>query len=64
MAQAEELLELARPSATPEDTYNVVFASNQSYYDLSKEAGISWKKLKTNLNKGLKLVEKKQEIAS
>lgn len=26
------------------DSYGVVFASNQSYYDLFKEAGISWKK--------------------
>ena len=26
------------------DTYNVVFASLQSYYDLFKAAGISWKK--------------------
>lgn len=46
------------------DTYNVVFASNQSYYDLFKEAGISWKKPKNNPCTGLNLVEKKQEIAS
>jgi len=30
------------------DTYNVVFASNQSYYSLFKEAGISRKQRKNN----------------
>lgn len=43
-----------------EDSYEVVFASNQSYYDLFKAAGISWKKTqKSNPNKDPELVEKK-----
>lgn len=29
------------------ETYNVVFASKQSYYSLFKEAGIAWKKRQT-----------------
>ncbi len=28
--------------------YNVVFESNQSYYNLLKEAGVSWKKTPKN----------------
>jgi len=43
-----------------EDTDDVVFTSNQSYYDLFKEAGISWKKTqKSNPKKDPELVEKK-----
>lgn len=30
------------------DTYDVVFASKQSYYSLFKEAGIAWKKRRTH----------------
>ncbi len=42
------------------DTYNVVFASSQSYYDLFKAAGISWKKTqKCNPKLEPELVEKK-----
>lgn len=43
-----------------EETYDVVFKSNQSYYELFKQAGISWKKTqKTNPNKDQDLVAKK-----
>lgn len=43
-----------------EDSYEVVFASNQSYYDLFKAAGISWKKTqKRNPKQDVELVEKK-----
>lgn len=43
-----------------EDTYNVVFASKQSYYDIFKVAGISWKKSqKRNPKADPNLVEKK-----
>lgn len=43
-----------------EDTYEVVFASKQSYYDLFAEAGISWKKTqKRNPQADPQLVEKK-----
>jgi putative transposase len=43
-----------------EDTYAVVFASKQSYYNLFQEAGISWKKThKRNPKKDPELVEKK-----
>ena len=43
-----------------EDSYGVVFESNQSYYDLFKQADISWKKTqKTNPNKDPDLVAKK-----
>ena len=42
------------------DTYNVVFASQESYYDLFKAAGISWKKTqKRNPKIEPELVEKK-----
>lgn len=42
------------------DTYNVMFASKQSYYDLFKAAGISWKKTqKRNPKLNPELVEKK-----
>ena len=42
------------------DTYNVVFASPQSYYNLFKAAGISWKKTqKRNPKIEPELVEKK-----
>ncbi|WP_414583140.1 helix-turn-helix domain-containing protein [Scytonema sp. PCC 10023] len=43
-----------------EDSYGVVFESNQSYYDLFALAGISWKKTqKSNPKKDPELVEKK-----
>lgn len=43
-----------------EGNYQVVFASNQSYYDLFAEAGISWKKTqKRNPKADPKGVEKK-----
>jgi len=42
------------------DNYNVSFASEQSYYDLFKAAGISWKKTqKCNPKLEPELVEKK-----
>ena len=43
-----------------EDNYHVVFESNQSYYDLFKQANISWKKTqKKNPRIDLDLVAKK-----
>jgi len=43
-----------------EDRFNVVFESNQSYYDLFKEANISWKKTqKKNPRLDAELVAKK-----
>jgi len=43
-----------------EDKFNVVFESNQSYYNLFKEANISWKKTqKRNPRKDPDLVAKK-----
>lgn len=43
-----------------QDNYNVVFESNQSYYDIFPKAGISWKKTqKSNPRKDPELVEKK-----
>jgi len=43
-----------------QDNYNVVFESNQSYYNLFQKAGISWKKTqKSNPRKNSELVEKK-----
>jgi len=42
------------------DNFDVVFGSNQSYYDLFKQANISWKKTqKNNPRKGPDLVAKK-----
>jgi transposase len=44
-----------------ENRYKVVFASRQSYYDIFKSAGISWKKTqKSNPKKDLNLVQKKR----
>ena len=47
-----------------QEQYDVVFESNQSYYNLFKEAGISWKKTqKKNPAKNDELVEvKRKEI--
>ncbi|BDA76109.1 hypothetical protein CAL7716_102750 (plasmid) [Calothrix sp. PCC 7716] len=43
-----------------EDNFNVIFESNQSYYDLFKQANISWKKAqKKNPRKDPHLVAKK-----
>ncbi|MBW4633595.1 MAG: winged helix-turn-helix domain-containing protein [Iphinoe sp. HA4291-MV1] len=43
-----------------EDNFNVVFESNQSYYELFKQASISWKKTqKKNPRKDPDLVAKK-----
>lgn len=43
-----------------EEHYEVVFQSQQSYYNLFKAAGISWKKSqRSNPRKDLELVEKK-----
>lgn len=43
-----------------EESYEVVFKSKQSYYDLFKEAGISWKRTQSsNPWKDPELVEKK-----
>lgn len=43
-----------------EDSFGVVFESNQSYYELFKQADISWKKTqKTNPKKSADLVAKK-----
>jgi len=43
-----------------EDNFNIIFESNQSYYDLFKEAHISWKKTqKKNPRKEPNLVAKK-----
>lgn len=43
-----------------EDSFGVVFESNQSYYELFQQAKITWKKTqKTNPNKDADLVAKK-----
>ena len=42
------------------DNFDVIFESNQSYYDLFKQANISWKKTqKNNPRKDAELVAKK-----
>lgn len=47
-----------------ESHYGVVFQSNQSYYDLFGQAGISWKKTqRSNPKKDPELVEKKNETS-
>lgn len=44
------------------DTYQVVYKSKQSYYDLLKEGGLSWKKTeKVNPKRDEAVVEKKRE---
>ena len=43
-----------------EEHYEVVFESNQSYYELFAQAGITWKKTqRSNPKKDPELVEKK-----
>lgn len=45
------------------DTYNVTFASKQSYYDLFKEAGLSWNSTqKRNPKLDLELVKKNMKL--
>ena len=45
-----------------EESFDVIFESNQSYYELFKQADISWKKTqKKNPNKDPELVAKKKE---
>lgn len=45
------------------DTYNVMFASNQSYYDLFKEASISWNSTqKRNPKLDQELVKKNRRL--
>ena len=45
------------------DTYNVTFASKQSYYDLFKEAGISWNSTqKRNPKLDLEIVKKNMRL--
>lgn len=51
---------LAELKSYVEDSFGIVFESNQSYYELFKQAGISWKKTqKTNPKKDADLVAKK-----
>jgi putative transposase len=52
--------DLQELQAQIDDYYGVVFQSNQSYYELFHEAGISWKKTqKRNPKQDPELVEKK-----
>lgn len=56
----ENYWHLAELKQQIEHSYGVVFESNQSYYNLFTEAGISWKKTqKNNPKKDQDLVEKK-----
>lgn len=53
---------LGELKAYVEDQYEVVFSSQQSYYELFEQAGISWKKTqKCNPKTDTELVKKKQQ---
>ena len=62
--RAQDYLRLSDLKNYLQEQYDVVFESNQSYYNLFKEAGISWKKTqKKNPAKNDELVEvKRKEI--
>ena len=59
--RAQNYLRLSDLQKYLKKQYNVVFESNQSYYNLLKEAGITWKKTQ-NINpaKNDKLVKAKK----
>jgi putative transposase len=58
--QQKNYWDLQELQAHIDDHYEVVFQSNQSYYELFHQAGISWKKTqKCNPKKDPELVEKK-----
>lgn len=58
--QQKNYWDLQELQAHIDDHYGVVFQSNQSYYELFHQAGISWKKTqKRNPKKDTELVEKK-----
>jgi transposase len=58
----QEYLRLSDLKRYLQQEYNVIYSSNQSYYDLLKAAGMSWKKSqKKNPAKDEKLVKKKEE---
>lgn len=58
--QQKNYWDLQELQAHIDDHYGVVFQSNQSYYELFHQAGISWKKTqKRNPKKDPELVEKK-----
>ena len=45
-----------------DEKYNVIYQAKQSYYELLKAAGISWKKSqKANPNTNQELLKKKRE---
>ena len=47
--RAQDYLRLSDLKNYLQEQYDMVFESNQSYYNLFKEAGISWKKLKKRI---------------
>ena len=59
--RAQDYLRLSDLKNYLQEQYDVVFESNQSYYNLLKEAGITWKKL-THINpaKNDELVKEKK----
>jgi putative transposase len=58
----QEYLRLSDLKRYLQQEYNVIYSSDQSYYDLLKAAGMSWKKSqKKNPAKDEKLVEKKKK---
>ena len=60
--RAQDYLRLSDLQKYLKKQYDVVFESNQSYYNLLKEAGISWKKTqKKNPAKNDELVEAKKK---
>ena len=60
--RAQDYLRLSDLKNYLQEQYDVVFESNQSYYNLFKEAGISWKKTqKKNPAKNDELVQAKRK---
>lgn len=45
---AQDVCDLARLQTHLAETYAVEYQSNQSYYDLLREAGLSWKKVQAS----------------
>lgn len=60
--QAKKYWNLGELKAHVEEKYEVVFSSNQSYYDMFEQAQISWKKTqKSNPKTDPELVKKKPQ---
>jgi transposase len=62
LATRKELLNLGELKAYIESRYEIVFSSQQSYYEIFDSAGLSWKKSQKRNPKTAPLLVKKEEL--